>query len=84
MTGLVRECRIATIDDAVLRTALTLPTPDFEDAVQLASALHAQLDTIVTRDPAGYPESAIAILSPTALLALLSQRNGEEAGPSDG
>lgn len=80
----MRECRIATIDDAVLRTALTLPTPDFEDAVQLASALHARLDAIVTRDPAGYPVSAITILSPTALLALLPQRNGEEAGSSDG
>lgn len=29
VTGLVCECRIVTIDDAVLRTALTLPTSEF-------------------------------------------------------
>ncbi len=73
--GLLAECQIAFLDSAVLHEALSLPLKDYEDAVQHASAVHSQLDAIVTRDPNDYARASIPVYSPPGLLAMLSTAN---------
>lgn len=73
----VRVClalfEIAPLRRATLEAARTLPGTDFEDNLQMACAMEAQLDAIVTRDPDGFPGATIPILAPADLLARLAQ-----------
>lgn len=43
VAGLLSECRITGLDGNVLEEALALPLRDFEDAVQVASAVYSVL-----------------------------------------
>jgi predicted nucleic acid-binding protein len=65
--------RIAPIDDMTLVHATSLPGADFEDNLQIASALIANLDAIVTRDPPGFANAPLPILRPHELLARIAQ-----------
>lgn len=62
---------VASVDQSVIQAAMSLPGKDFEDAVQTAAALQANVDYIVTRDPKGYKDSPVASLDPTVFLTLL-------------
>ncbi len=44
-----------------------------EDNIQIAAAVAAGLNIIVTRDPAGFVHSPVTVLSPTQLVARLAQ-----------
>jgi predicted nucleic acid-binding protein len=52
-----------------LNHALGLPFSDFEDAVQLASAVAAGLDSIVTRDLNDFRGAPLPVLTPGAFIA---------------
>ena len=71
----VHDCteafEVLAVDRRTVETALALPGSDFEDNIQIAVALQANADGIVTRDPAGFSASPIAVFTPTALLARL-------------
>lgn len=73
----VRVCLTTLEIVPVLRTTLekarTLAGSDYEDNLQLACALEAQMDCLVTRDPSGFPGAAIPVLTPAQLLAQLAQ-----------
>lgn len=60
---------VASIDEAVLRRALVLGWPDFEDAVCAASAEACGCQAIVTRDPDGFPDSPIPLVDPAGALS---------------
>ncbi len=78
MADLLVVPEIAAVDVSVLRRALGLEWPDFEDAVCAAAAEAAGCDFIVTRDPRGYRESAVAAVdAPTALSLVRSSDPGE-------
>jgi predicted nucleic acid-binding protein len=62
---------VASVDDGVLRRALVLGGPDFEDAVCAAAAEVCGADAIVTRDPDGYPNASLPVIDPAAALAWL-------------
>lgn len=47
---LLTSLRICPIDQSAFQTALSLPMADYEDAVQLASAMLSQLDALITRN----------------------------------
>lgn len=53
---------VCPVSRTVLEIALISGTPDFEDAVQVASAIHQSLDTIVTRD-GDFVSNSIPVLS---------------------
>lgn len=55
----------------VLQSAARTGDGDFEDHLQIASSVAANLDAIVTRDSAGFRHSPIPVLSPAEFLALL-------------
>ncbi len=63
---------IAPTDQTTLLRALALGGPDFEDDLQIAGALQAGVDAIVTRDSRGFAASTIPVLSPAVVVASLS------------
>lgn len=64
---------VAAVDQHVLRRALALDWPDFEDAVCAAAAEAAGCDAIVTRDPNDFPDSPLPVIDAgTALASLLT------------
>jgi predicted nucleic acid-binding protein len=71
----VRACLddlgIIPIDGATLELAYAQAGADFEDNLQIACALTAKLDAIVTRDLAGFAASPIPIVDPTTFAARL-------------
>ena len=72
ITGLLDAFSIATVDDVVIRKALSWGWPDFEDAVQMAAALSAGVDYLITRNPRDFQEGIVPIVNPGAFLALLN------------
>ncbi|HZG69405.1 MAG TPA: PIN domain-containing protein [Herpetosiphonaceae bacterium] len=65
--------RICPVDRAVLEQALLLPGDDFEDAVQIAAAMHVGLDAIVTRNPTDFSGTPMLVMSPSTLIVRLQQ-----------
>jgi len=71
----VRVCletlQIASLGRSTLELAQQQTISDYEDALQIATALEAGVDAIVTRDPAGFAHSSVPAISPAELLAQL-------------
>ena len=62
---------VAPVDREVLRAALDLGFPDFEDAVLHEAARGAGAAAIVTRNGKDFARSVIPVFSPSELLAAL-------------
>lgn len=58
-----------------LQVAATLGGSDFEDNLQIACAMTAQLDVIVTRDASGFAASSIPVLTPQQMLTMQTSGN---------
>src|SRR5205823_983136 len=63
---------VAAVNRLVLQTALASESADFEDAVLAASAHHAGLDCIVTRNPRDFRNALLPVHAPEDLLKILS------------
>ena len=72
IAGLLDAFTIAAVDDAVIRKALAWSWSDFEDAVQMAAAVFADVDYLITRNPRDFQEGIVPIVQPGAFLALLN------------
>jgi len=64
---------IASVNEAVIRQALTWGWRDFEDAVQMAAAAASGADFVVTRNPKDFETQAVPVLRPGELLAVLAR-----------
>ncbi|MFN0019644.1 MAG: PIN domain-containing protein [Pirellulaceae bacterium] len=62
---------IIPTDQTTLLAAQSLAGPDFEDNLQIASAVQAGVDAIVTRDPRGFASSKVPALTPSDVAATL-------------
>jgi predicted nucleic acid-binding protein len=62
---------ICPVERATLERAAALPGNDFEDNVQIACALIAGLDAVVTRNTSDFAAAPILVLTPAALVAQL-------------
>lgn len=71
ITSLLQFLRIAPVDQNTIERALNLPYKDFEDAVQVISALQIQADYLVTRNPRDFQPSPIRVIQPAEFLAIL-------------
>lgn len=60
---------VAAVDEAVLRSALGVPSPDYEDAVLHEAGVRAGAHAVVTRDAAGLSDLTLPAFSPDELLA---------------
>ncbi len=61
---------VVPLDDRLLRLAADLAHKDFEDAIQLHSAVQAGADCIVTRDVSHFPKNELPILTPSDYLEM--------------
>ena len=59
-------------DQRILNQAIDSDIPDFEDAIQFYSALHARADFLLTRNARDFPAAILPILAPDEFLALLA------------
>jgi len=69
--SLLEIFEVAPVTGDVIRQALTLAWPDFEDAVTVEAAHLAACDAIVTRHPKGFRRSPVRIFTPEAAASLL-------------
>ena len=72
VTACLDDLTIIPVDYATIRTAATGPGRDVEDNIQIACAVGAKLDAIVTRDLKGFAASPVPALSPAELLAKIA------------
>lgn len=63
----LRSFEIIPVGRNTLELAHTLPGADFEDNLQIACAVGAGVDAIVTRDAAGFSASPLPVLTPAQL-----------------
>ena len=75
--GVIKECldtfSILSVDRTALEMATTFPGSDFEDNLQIACAVEATLEAIVTRNTKDFADSPVPVLTPAELLALLAK-----------
>ena len=71
VTDILSFIHIAGVTQATIQSALALPMRDFEDAVQLAAALEARADYLVTRNLKDYPETRVTVVAPMELMTLV-------------
>jgi hypothetical protein len=64
---------LAPLDAAVLRRALVLAWPDFEDALCAAAAEAAGCHAIASRDAAGFPDAPLPVVDPASAVGLLAR-----------
>ena len=69
----VANFELVPIDRAVVDYALKLTGADFEYNIQIACAVAASVECIVTRDPSGFTHAPIRAVSPLDLVPLLPQ-----------
>lgn len=62
--------RIVPLDERILNKAIDNKANDFEDAIQFFSAIHADVDYIITRNVKDFSYQDISALTPEAFLAL--------------
>lgn len=68
LRGLMEICNIANTDNEVLKNALSAIIPDFEDMVQLHSAIQSSADCLITRNVKDFVTSPIAVMTPSQFL----------------
>ena len=68
VTRLIGTFRICAVNQSILQQAMLLPLSDYEDAVQLATAITYQLDAIITRNLKDYQKSPRPVFSPADFL----------------
>ena len=67
--ALLSVFNVAPVDEAVLRSAVSLKWQDFEDAVTAAGARRAKCDAVVTRNPRDFKGAPVRVLTPAEALA---------------
>ena len=82
VTGLLtRVFEIAPVDDAVVKRALQLDLPDFEDAVSAAAAEACGCALVATRNARDFKKSPVTAVDPLAAAAALEASPGGVAEP---
>jgi predicted nucleic acid-binding protein len=71
LTSLMQFLKIAPVDHDVIEAALNMPYKDFEDAVQMVSAMQCKANFLVTRNIKDYQPAPVTVIQPVELLATL-------------
>lgn len=79
VSDLLSVVDVAAVGREDLHRALTIGLKDFEDAVQVAAALGAGADYLVTRDAKHFRKAPIEIRTPGEVLALYRTRSSRGA-----
>ena len=76
VTNCLQSLDIVPVSRATLEVATTLPAADLEDNLQIACAIAAGLDAIVTRNTRDFSGSPVPVLTPVDLLSQLPKAPG--------
>jgi predicted nucleic acid-binding protein len=71
ITNLLQFIKIAPVNQSTIEQALNLDTRDFEDAVQMISAVQCKADYLVTRNVKDYQPALLPVMQPVDFLATL-------------
>ena len=71
ITNLLQFIKIAPVDQVTIEQALNLDYRDYEDAVQMISAVQCKADCLVTRNIKDYQPALLPVMQPVDLLATL-------------
>ncbi|MGB8214338.1 MAG: PIN domain-containing protein [Anaerolineales bacterium] len=71
ITNLLQFIEIAPLDHSTIEQALNLDYRDFEDAVQMISAVQCKVDYLITRNEKDYQPALLPVLQPVDFLATL-------------
>lgn len=72
IANLLRILKIAPIDQTIIEQALSLPYRDFEDAVQMSSAVGVRANFLLTRNVRDFDPAPIPVVQPAELLAIIN------------
>lgn len=71
ITNLLQFLSVAKIDQSTIEQAMSLSYRDFEDAVQMISAVQCKSDYFVTRNPKDFHPPMLTVIQPGELIALI-------------
>jgi predicted nucleic acid-binding protein len=71
ITDLLQFLQVAELNHQTIEQALNLDYSDFEDVVQMMSAVHSGADFLVTRDIKDYQPCLVPVTQPINLLSTL-------------
>jgi predicted nucleic acid-binding protein len=71
ITNLLQFIKVAPVDQSTLEQALNLDFQDYEDAVQMISALQCKADCLVTRNTKDYQPALLPVMQPVDFLGTL-------------
>ena len=71
MTNLPQFLKIGPVDQTTIEQALNLDYSDFEDAVQMMSAVQCRADYLITRNTKDYQPTLLPVIQPVDFLGTL-------------
>lgn len=71
ITNLLQFLKIGPVDQTTIEQALNLDYSDFEDAVQMMSAVQCRADYLITRNTKDYQPSLLPVIQPVDFLGTL-------------
>jgi predicted nucleic acid-binding protein len=71
ITNLLQFINIAPVDQSTIEQALNLEIRDFEDAVQMVSAMQCKADFLITRNVKDFQPALLPVLTPVDFLGTL-------------
>lgn len=71
LTSLLQFFKIAQVDQTTIEQAMNLPYQDFEDAVQMMTAVQLNANYLLTRNVRDFQPAPIQVVQPVELLAIL-------------
>jgi predicted nucleic acid-binding protein len=71
ITNLLQFIKISPVDQTTIEQALNLDFRDFEDAVQMISAVQCKVDCLVTRNVKDYQAALLPVMQPVDFLRTL-------------
>ena len=71
ITNLLQFLKIAPVDQTTIEQALNLDYRDFEDAVQMMSAVQCRLDYLITRNLQDFQPALMPVVQPVDFLGTL-------------
>lgn len=71
ITNLLQVLKIASVDQTTIEQSLSLDYRDFEDAVQMMSAVQCRADYLITRNVKDFQPALLPVIQPADFLATI-------------
>ena len=71
ITNLLQFLKVAQVDQSTIEQSLNLDYRDFEDAVQMITAIQCKADYLITRNIKNYKPALLPVIQPVDFLGTL-------------